>query len=249
MTAPISTRSDASTGDLVTEVLQPLVDVLILAGFSRTYVLDRVSEVFDRVDSDPNALVAVHLGNLQRGCMEVMCLWRRDSEFLGPNGLPRNLPIVGNEGSFESLCRRAGVQGDPHQLLETLVAFGAVSRCGDDTLKAETPTFLLSVSKDASRVAFDGVLKQLVGFVRVVHFNVTRALNGGRRRFERTCTVVVAEELVPVFERMVRERAQVLIDVLDEWLERHKSKESPAGRYVEVGAGAYFVDLGNNKRE
>ena len=66
----------------------------------------------------------------------------------------------------------------------------------------------------------------------------------GRPRFERACTVTVALELEPIFDRLVRNRGQEFIDSIDEWLERNTRVESPSGRYVELGAGAYFVDLG-----
>jgi hypothetical protein len=63
------------------------------------------------------------------------------------------------------------------------------------------------------------------------------------------CTVPIAIELLPVFERTVKERGQEFIDGLDEWLERHRNLDSASGTYSEVGVGAYFVDLGNIGRK
>jgi hypothetical protein len=31
---------------------------------------------------------------------------------------------------------------------------------------------------------------------------------------------------------------------VDEWLERNARQESASGRYLELGVGAYYVDLG-----
>ena len=55
----------------------------------------------------------------------------------------------------------------------------------------------------------------------------------------------MAEELVPVAHRVVRERGQEFIDGIDEWLERQREVPSPSGRYVEIGVGAYLLDLGS----
>jgi hypothetical protein len=57
--------------------------------------------------------------------------------------------------------------------------------------------------------------------------------------------VSVAIELEPIFDQLVRDRGQVFVDSVDEWLERHAGRESASGRYRELGAGAYFIDLGD----
>jgi hypothetical protein len=125
-----------------------------------------------------------------------------------------------------------------------LQTFGAIRLEDGGQVIPDTPTFLLSSGSGRSQLAFDGVLKQIAGFIKVIEHNVLNADSSTKRRFERACTVVVAEELLPVFERTVASRGQDFIDVLDEWLERHCTAVSSRNRYVEVGVGAYFVDLG-----
>ena len=186
----------------------------------------------------------VSLGQAQRDCMEVLCLWRRDPEFLTEDGLPAPLPIDGDTRSFHKICTRAHVATGTAALLDTLRSFGAIRIAQDGRVVPETQTFLLSAGPGSTQLAFDGVLKQIAGFIRVIEHNVLDAGASGKRRFERACTVVVAEELLPVFEGMVANRGQDFIDVLDEWLERHCTAVSPKNRYVEIGVGAYLVDLG-----
>jgi len=173
--------------------------------------------------------------------MEVMCRWRRDSRFLDDQGLPVSLPQSGGEDSFVGLCRAAQVKSDVERLVHTLTEFGAVEIAEDGRITPLTPTFILG--RGAAGVAVDGLLKQIAGFLRVVDHN-TEVESRSLPRFERICTVAIADELLPVFERTVRERGQEFIDGLDEWLERHRSVKSAANSYSEVGAGAYFVDLG-----
>ena len=242
MTRPIaSTWSDASPEQLLSELLEPLVRILIRNGLKA----DVISRSFDQTlainrcgsDTQQN----VRLGAMQRDYMEVMCRWRRDRRFLDEHGLPVSLPQSGNGTGFSDLCQAAGAKSDVAAVLNTLAEFGAVEIRDDGLVTPLTPTFILG--RGISGVAVDGLLKQISGFLRVVDHN-TNADSNALPRFERICTVVIADELLPVFERTMRERGQEFIDGLDEWLERHRSVRSTRGRYSEVGAGAYFVDLG-----
>jgi len=188
--------------------------------------------------------VFTELGDLQRDCMEVMCTWRRDTSLLDDDGMP--LPLSRDNGphSFSELCRRARCQYGFDQVLAALIEFGAVSIRSDGSIVSETPTFLLGRAATVGRLATDGLLKQLEGYLRVVHRNVCSVRGEQRSRFERACTVSVAAELEPIFDLLVRERGQVFVDSVDEWLERHRRQESPSGKYRELGAGVYFIDLG-----
>ena len=244
-TTRISAKSDAGLEELVGELLEPLVRLFMAGGLSADDIRRQVQTAIDRQHFNSDAPASLNLGSRQRDCMEVMCVWRRNREFLGTDGLPIALPEGGAGPSFESLCRASGVASDPHSLLETLKSFGAVKVLTSGHIEAQTPTFLLGNPDSKGEIAADGVIKQIAGFVRSVEHNVLEAPGVGRTRFERACSVVVPAELVPIFERTVRERGQLFVDVLDEWLERHRDQASPSNQYFEVGAGAYFLDLGS----
>jgi hypothetical protein len=243
--APVSTHSDASIEELLVEVLRPLASILIESGIPESTVKAGFEQVRREINEKRSGQVPIRLGAKQRECMELMCLWRRSKEFLGPDGLPAVLPFSGASGSFTKLCQMVSTEQSAEAILQTLLEFGAVQSLHDGSVGASTPTFLLANPRKPGPLAADGVLKQLAGFLRVIEYNVRQSLFGRKSRFERACTVVIAQEYVPIFERVVRERGQMFIDVLDEWLERHRGAASPSGRYAEVGAGAYFVDLGN----
>jgi len=245
---PVSTLSDASIEELLASVFLPLIRLLAASGIPRSMlaeILRLASRELDALAGEEESASTVHLGSRQRECMELLCLWRRHKDFLGGDGRPAALAFDGDSSSFTQLCRLVSPERTAPEFLETLCAFEAVKVLADGRISPSTPTFLLGNRDQAGIMAADGVLKQLAGFLRVVDYNVRQSQLGEKRRFERACTVVIAEEYVPIFERAVRERGQVFIDVLDEWLERHRSMQSPSGRYAEIGAGAYFVDLGN----
>jgi hypothetical protein len=155
--------------------------------------------------------------------------------------LPATLPVDGDGASFEALCKATGARSEARLILSTLQEFGAIEALANNRVKPLTPTFLLG--NGGADVAVDGLLKQVAAFLRVVDHNTSRG-DGVLPRFERMCTVAIPSELLPVFERTVRERGQEFIDGLDEWLERHRNVASSSETYAEVGAGAYFVDLG-----
>lgn len=234
---------------LLNDVMGLFVDLLV-AGGATTKMID---EAFAAANAGRapirTATEFTELGNLQRDCMEVMCTWRRDTSLLDDVGRP--LPLSQNSGplSFGELCRRARCRHDAAAVLKALLDFGAVSVSANGTVVSETPTFLLGRATTVGLLATDGLLKQLEGYLGVVHRNVCSVRGEHPARFERACTVSVATELEPVFDQLIRERGQVFVDSVDEWLERHRRYQGPSGTYRELGAGVYYIDLGPRQSE
>jgi len=241
----VSTGSSAGAKELLSAVLAPLFRLLVASGFGVKEIQAVVDASLDPLRATPTVTSPVHLGSQQRDCMELLCLWRRQPEFMTSRGTPASLPFAGAGVTFTSLCERAKVSNSPTSLLQTLLRFESVSVDEEGKIEAKTPTFILGAANVSATMAMDGILKQLAGFVRVIEHNVLQAASGSSPRFERACSVVVAEELVPVAHRVVRERGQEFIDGIDEWLERQREVPSPSGRYVEIGVGAYLLDLGS----
>jgi len=246
-------ESDLHGQSLLTEVVKLFTDLLIASGASAHMIRSAMANSLETVDEDEVASNEVpttytELGALLRDCMEVMCRWRRSIEFVDDNGEPRPLNLQAPTGSFDSLCKKAHCQHSSDEILQALLEFGAVSKSSDGMIHSETPTFLLGRADSGGRLATDALLKHLEGFLRSVHRNVSSVSGKGKAKFERACTVTVARELEPIFDRLVRQRGQEFIDSIDEWLERNAKFESPTGRYIELGAGAYFVDFGEQVR-
>jgi hypothetical protein len=245
----LSSEAETSTGELLGEIVRLLESIVTAGGLSPHDLSRHFVSTADTTELVSRHQKVVSLGARQRECMEVMCRWRRDPAFLGPDALPVPLPQSDGPTSFPELCRRAGVRTATESVIATLVEFGAIEVDSEGKLFPRTPTFLLSPSTANSAVALDGVLKQVAGFLKVIEHNLVSVRSGGRRRFERTCTVRVARELVPVFERIVSERGQEFIDAIDEWLERKRVSDSQYEQATEIGVGAYFVDLGCARSE
>lgn len=245
MTIELESRSGPRHGqDLLDDVVQLFVDLLMAGGATRPMIETAVSRARSNAIETSTSTIYTELGGLLRDCMEVMCTWRRDTSLINAEGLPAALALEDGPTSFDSLCRRAGCKNEPREILNALIDFGAVSVGSDRKVVSETPTFLLGRAATVGRLATDALLKHMEGYLRVVHRNVCSVSGPTKARFERACTVSVAVELEPVFDRLVRDRGQIFIDSIDEWLERNAKRESASGRYLELGAGAYFIDLG-----
>lgn len=231
--------------ELLDDVVRLFADLLLASGANLVMIDDAMSNAVTGAKERNSSTTFTELGALLRDCMEVMCAWRRDIALVDNNGEPKPLPEFQGDKSFEALCKKAGCKHPYSDILKALLEFGAVSVRPDGRVVSETPTFLLGRSAFGGRLATDGLLKQLEGFLKALHRNVCSVSGNGKPRFERACTVSVAIELEPIFDRLVRSRGQEFIDSIDEWLERNSKHESASGQYVELGAGAYFVDLGD----
>lgn len=231
--------------ELLDDVVRLFADLLLTSGATLAMIDDAMSQAIAGAKDNRSSTTFTELGALQRDCMEVMCAWRRDVALVGNDGEPMPLVETLGDKSFEALCNRAGCISPYPEILKVLLDFGAVSIRTDGKVVSETPTFLLGRSAFGGRLATDGLLKQLEGFLQAVHHNACSVSGSGKAKFERACTVSVAIELEPIFDRLVGSRGQEFIDSIDEWLERNSKHESASGRYVELGAGAYLIDLGD----
>ena len=229
---------------LLNEVVKLFTDLLNASGASMPMIRTAMENALHSTSQYSAPTSFTDLGSLLRDCMEVMCTWRRDVDLVNLDGEPIALPLQADKASFESLCKKAHCRRPFPEILGVLLEFGAVSKDAKGLIRSETPTFILGRAMSGGRLATDGLLKQLEGFLICVHRNVRSVAGDGISKFERACTVTVALELEPVFAQLVRSRGQEFIDSIDEWLERNTRIESPSQRYIELGAGAYYIDHG-----
>ena len=237
-------ESDDCGQNLLNEVVRLFADLLIASGATIPMIRSAMTLSVEGAVENKASTSFTDLGSLLRDCMEVMCTWRRDVDLVDSDGEPRQLPMSSDRQSFEALCTKASCRHTPAELLKVLLEFGAVTQNASGLIRSETPTFLLGRATSGGLIATDGLIKQLEGFLRCVHHNVCSVSGQGKPKFERVCTVTVAIELEPIFDLLVRSRGQEFIDSIDEWLERNTKVESPSGRYLELGSGAYLVNLG-----
>jgi len=249
---PMSTTTDTNNikqgQELLDDIVLLFTDLLSAAGATPQMIDHAASNALANASETKSQAKFTELGSLLRDCMEVMCAWRRDPRLVNDQGEPKRLEQSIGATSFQELCALTGCAHRWREVLTALLDFGAVALDDDQCVVSRTPTFLLTRADAGGRLATDGLLKQLEGYLRVLHRNVLSVSGSDRPRFERACTVSVAAELEPVFDQVVRARGQAFVDSIDEWLERNAKRESASGRYVELGVGAYFIHLGERAR-
>lgn len=243
-TNPNTTSTVRQGQDLLNDVVRLFADLLSAAGASSPMISDAMAFALANAVEVNSGADFTELGSLQRDCMEVMCAWRRDASLVDHQGLPRPLAQGPGLGTFQALCASAACEHHSGAILKALLEFGAVTLDEHQMVVSLTPTFLVARADGRGRLATDGLLKQLQGYLQVLHRNVRSVSGSGKPRFERACTVAVAIELEPIFAQHVRTRGQEFVDSIDEWLERNARRESPSNRYLELGVGAYYIDLG-----
>jgi len=234
-----STVSESAPEALIQILFSDLAKVLCLADFEPEVLTKMFNEQLKlAAESKIGTSRAEVLGFAQRDCMELLCAWRRKEAYLDRDAEPIPLDFEGDAPSFRALCKEVGTKSSAEELRTRLIEFNAVFVGPGGKMRPRIPTFLASDIGAGRPVAVDTAIRQLIGFINTVQCNVATS---NPRRFERSCTVQVPEEMAPIFERMVQERGQLLVDSLDEWLERRRNESSQTGRYIELGVGVYTI--------
>ncbi|MFO1376231.1 MAG: DUF6502 family protein [Steroidobacteraceae bacterium] len=220
-------------------LIEKIVRILAACGVDSSIVVDLIANSLERNAGiqRPRPITTSDGAHL-RAC-QVVFRWRRDPRFLGRDGLPANLNRVPHQPSFDGLVSVVLPGEDPDRVLDYLLAFEAVE-VRDEQVRLLVDSVLTSTGRRGDTLAPGAVLSHVNNFLTSVEFNLLEKPNISKGRFERACYVSIPDNLVPVFERFIDRRGQDFIDVVDEWLERHRAGVVAAGPRTTVGAGAYM---------
>ena len=172
-------------------------------------------------------------------CSDVVLRWRRDSNFLTPEGLPNLLMLHGAPSNFGDLVRSVSPNENPKEVFETLKELGVVRMTDSESIELISESVVACSGRDGSVIASESVLEHICGFLGSVEYNLFDKPSRARGRFERACYASVPEKFVPVLENLVSSRGQEFVDIIDEWLARRAVRPSNFNGTVLVGAGAY----------
>ncbi len=170
--------------------------------------------------------------------------WSQDPEYLGPYGLPLEVPFAGDRTSFEELADRYASGAAPRALLNELVRVGAAIETSDGYVRLLNRTYVPSPLDPIGLERLGNVVNY---FIDTVDFNLQKKQQG-EGRFERYA--ITMEGLAPssfdAFDRLVREKGQEFLEILDDWLGQNEIKGGhrlPADESIRTGVGIFhFVD-------
>jgi hypothetical protein len=147
----------------------------------------------------------------------VLHRWHTDSAFLGPYGVPLELPLSGSSGrSFIDLVAGAPIPIDPHSAFEQLVAAGVIARSGDTHVKVLSRSYVMPEPLSPEMLEHFG--SSMTNLASTLHFNMTP--NSTSKRLERSVFLGegLPEEFYDEFDAYVRERGHAMLSDVDDWL-------------------------------
>jgi hypothetical protein len=147
----------------------------------------------------------------------VLHRWHTDSTFLGPYGVPLELPLTGQAGrNFSDLVRGCPIKIDPVNAFEQLLSAGMIVRSGETHVKVLFRTYLSPQPMSAEMLEqFGSAIRNLAS---TIDHNMSPAQS--TKRIERSVFPDdgLPNELVDEYDTFVRERAAQLISDIDDWL-------------------------------
>ncbi len=178
----------------------------------------------------------------------VLHRWHTDAAFLGPYGVPLELPISGQSGrNFTELVNGSPIRIDPQSAYEQLLAAKMMIKSGDTHVKVLSRTFVSPEPMSAEMLEhFGSAMRNLAS---TLDHNMTPAQP--RKRLERSVFPDdgLPKELVDEYDAFVRERAQQLISDVDDWLAdaARRAVDDPTCR-VNLGVSVYQYVAPNEQK-
>jgi hypothetical protein len=206
--------------DAATELLaledskQSLTRVAITTGVPRLDVA-RILET-GGIDLEAVASKVGRVGRLLTG-------WHQDPEFIGPYGIPYELPFVADKGrrSFTELVRRYAGDIPPEEMIEEFKRINAVLELGNGYYRV---LFRSYIPATLDPVKFELMSMALTDLARTLDHN----LQPGEveKLLERRVWAPngVAPIVAAQFSGIVREKGTSLLEALDDWLSERENE-------------------------
>lgn len=194
---------------------------------------------------------AEELGNLTL-VARLIAGWRND--FVGPYGVPMELPLAGGEHAFPNLVRRYGGKVSPAEVLEDLKRVGVIEITESGRARLTNRPYITGRLKPESIERMSWVVRDLS---ETLEFNLDPSRDSPAR-FERRMYThePLAGHLLDGFREFVNEEGQSFLSRLDNWLteqfkeirrrrrntgsETPSMADSPDARHV--GVGVYWFE-------
>lgn len=179
--------------------------------------------------------------------------WQRD--FVGPYGVPMELPLEPGEHSFPDLVRRFAGKASPAEVLEELKRVGVVEVTPNGRARLTNRPYITGRLRPESIERMSWVVHDLAD---TLDFNLNPSRNGPAR-FERRMYThdPLAGPLLEGFRELAKEEGQGFLARLDNWLneqlkEIRKRRRQTGGSHMNtdalppdakhVGVGVYWFE-------
>jgi hypothetical protein len=181
---------------------------------------------------------------LARTLGEVLNRWHTDPQFVGPYGIPLELEVKGQKSrSFAELLNTVSPSDNVRDVLDELIRLRTVVWSGDTHVRTVSRVFIPMEEMSPAQLEFFG--NALTRLAHTLQFNLDQ--KNAHKRLERSVTTNrgIPKEVVPIFEKHVRERVGELLVDLDNWLSPYSEQSEANGQSEKVGLAVFqFVEPG-----
>lgn len=204
-----------------------------------------------RIKSTMTMGAAEELTNLNR-ISRLIVGWQRD--FVGPYGIPLELPLEPGERSFPDLVRRYAGQVPPEEILQDLKLVGVVEITSEGKARLTTGSHITGRLRPESIERMSWAVHDLA---ETLDHNLDPARTGPARFERRVYTnEPIDGALLAGFRQLATEEAQAFLERLDNWLneqfqelrkKRRKNGAEISGSATppdakHVGVGVYWLE-------
>jgi hypothetical protein len=198
-------------------------------------------------DEDRSIAPEVELHQVAR----VLQGWCQDQDFLGPYGIPLEVPFTDDPLSFEELVTRYGTGAPARALLDELIRAHAALQTEDGYVRLLNRSYLPS---PLDRLSLQRLGDAVGYFIETVDFNLQKKKHG-EGRFERYAITMqgISPEDHAEFDAFLRAKAEDFLVTIDDWLGEHEIKNGsalPPSQVIREGVGVFhFIENSPRKAD
>lgn len=164
------------------------------------------------IDNDGALPAAPH--TLTKTLAEVLNCWHTDPQFVGPYGLPLELEVRTQKGrTFAELVKTVDVSANASLVLDELVRLGVVVWSGDTHVRTISRAFIPVEAMSPAQLEFFG--NALTRLASTLQYNLDHSNTSKRLERSVQSDRGLPPEVIPVFEKHVRERVTELLTEID----------------------------------
>jgi hypothetical protein len=153
----------------------------------------------------------------------VMSAWVREPEFHDASGQPASLPVEGEQASLSALVRRYSGDMPVRAMLDELLRVGAVEPLADGRIRLLARSYVPTAG-EVEKLAILGT--DVADLIATIDWNLR--CQPAEAYFQRKVQYDnLPSEVLPELHTLTRERAQALIEQLDQWMAAHDRDVTP----------------------
>jgi hypothetical protein len=173
---------------------------------------------------------------------EILNMWHTDPQFVGPYGIPLELEVNSQKSrSFLELVNAVNPGANAHDVLDELMRFRAVVWSGDTHVRTISRACIPVEEMSPAQLELFG--NALTRLANTLQFNLDR--ENAEKRLERSVISDrgLPKDVLPTFEKHVRERVSELLVDLDNWLSQYSVEDQQGTGFERVGVAVFqFVE-------